>query len=120
MGISVYRKNTLTLELNCTDAEGDPADLTGYVVLFSVKAEDSCTGSADDSDAIIKGEFIMADPPTALPQGTYEISAEETDVTPGNYLIDTKYFFEGKEINSDSENFIVKAPGTNRGIPDVS
>lgn len=81
--LSAYRGDDKTWNLNFTDANGDPIDLTGSTVFFTVKVNKS----DPDSDAVISKSQSSHTNPTG---GVTSISLtnSDTNVKVGNYYYD--------------------------------
>lgn len=112
--ISIFRANTVNLDLNAT-TDDEPADLSGYTILFTVKPEKR-DETIDDDIAIIKKEFVLSDTPNAFPQATLFLTETDTNHPAGKYRFDTKYFIDEKIVNSTSDVFEILQPVTNRDI----
>jgi len=81
--LSVYRGDDKTWNLNFTDANGDPIDLTGATVFFTIKVNKT----DKDSDAIIsKDQSSHVDAVNG--QTTISLTDSDTDVRVGNYHYD--------------------------------
>lgn len=81
--ISVYRGDDKTWTLNFTDTNGDPIDLTGATVFFTIKVNKT----DKDSDAIIsKDQSSHVDAVNG--QTTISLTDSDTDVRVGNYHYD--------------------------------
>jgi len=81
--LSVYRGDDKTWNLNFTDANDDPIDLTGATVFFTVKVNKT----DKDSDAIIsKDQASHVDAVNG--QTTIVLTNSDTDVKIGNYYYD--------------------------------
>lgn len=84
--IEIKRGTTLPIDVNITDANGDPIDLTGATVYFTAKTAESDV-SLDDSTAAIKKDVTVHTDPA---QGETKITldADDTTINPGNYYYD--------------------------------
>jgi len=81
--LSVYRGDDKTWNLNFTDANGDPINLTDSTLFFTVK-----TNKSDlDSDAIIsKSQSSHSDPTNGVT--SISLTNSDTNVRVGNYYYD--------------------------------
>ena len=81
--LSAYRGDDKTWNLNFTDANGDPIDITGSTVFFTVKVNKT----DKDSDAIIsKDQSSHVDAVNG--QTTISLTNSDTDIKVGNYYYD--------------------------------
>lgn len=59
--LEVVRGTDADFQLTWTDSDGNPVDITGYTMLFTVKPSGS--DAADDSDAVIKKSWTSHEDP---------------------------------------------------------
>ena len=84
--IEIIRRDTQVWTVNFTDENGDPIDLTGGTVWFTVKKY-SKLGINDDVNEVIQKEITThTDPVNGIT--TIELSSVETDVDAGEYWYD--------------------------------
>ena len=109
--ITVYSGNDVTLTLTFTDANGDPLDITGYTVFFTVK--DNYT--QQDDKAFVAEEVTSHTNPTG---GITTISISRTNLNrrPGVYVYDIQTKDTGANIStvtSDDFEILPKSTSAN-------
>mgnify|MGYP001813682803 CR=1 FL=1 len=110
--LTIRRGDTVTLPLTFTDSNDNPIDITGWKVYFTVKKRDD--EAVDDSEALIVKDVTVHTDPTG---GITEIAltAEDTNVLPGNHLYDIQYKTATSDIKTvTSGNALVKKDVTRR------
>ena len=89
--ITIIRGTDNSIKLNFTE-NGEPFDITGYEVLFTVKAE--CKIGKDDDEALItKNITVHSDPEQG--ESTLNLSSDDTDIPAGNYYWDLRLIKDG-------------------------
>lgn len=85
--LSIIRGTDNNIKVNFTE-NGEPVDITGITLLFTVKAKCDIN-SSDDEDALIQKNITEHTDPT---QGETEIILDntDTDIPAGNYLWDLR------------------------------
>lgn len=108
--MSIIRRDDVTFDLTFTDVDGDPIDLTGATVFFTVKKKLS---DADD-DAVIEKEITSFDDPDSG-IATLILSATDTNIPAKNYVFDIQLKTADNKISSSlSANFFVSQDVTIR------
>ena len=109
---TIKQRNDVSRDLNFTDKDGNPIDLTGATVYFTVKSAYDTDNT--DSTALIQKNITSHTNPTAG-QTVLNLSETDTDVAAGKYLFDFKLKTAiGAETNYDPETFIVQEVITRR------
>ncbi len=88
---SVIRQDSDIFTVPFVDNVGDPIDITGWEVRFTVRTVVPATTITDDTDAAV---IISAE--ATIPTGTdglaeFNISPTDTDYDPGEYVYDIQY-----------------------------
>lgn len=83
MNLTLIRRDDVDLDVTFTDKDGEPIDLTGCTVFFTMKRKVSDT----DEDAIIQKEVTSHTDPTAG-ETRISLTNDETDITPRHYFYD--------------------------------
>ena len=115
--ITVFRKNDITLTVTFTDkVTGDPIDITGWTIRFTVKLSRMMNKDTDDTDAnaIIKKDITAFAAPTT---GVAEVPLSDSDLDQ-----DAKtYFYDFKSLDDLSNDltlltgeFVILQGVTNR------
>ncbi len=81
-----FQGNTVTLNLAFTDSDGDPVDITGYTIYFTLKENKY----DDEADAIITEDVTTHVNPTGG-ISKVELSAEDTAELQETYYYDLVY-----------------------------
>lgn len=89
--IQVIRGDDVTLNLTCKDNDGNPIDITGYTVFFTVKENIN----DPDADAVISKQTTSHSNPTA---GITTIDLSETDTDQCEAVYD--YDFQLKDSSN--------------------
>lgn len=95
--IDIIKRDDSAFQLTFTDINGDPIDLTGGIVFFTVKKHKIDT----DDDALIVKDIEAADidnPEDGIVILT--LSAEETDIPVGDYYFDVQLKTNEDKISS--------------------
>lgn len=101
--MQVIRRDDVTFDLTFTDVDGDPINLTGTTVFFTVKKK----SSDPDDEAFIEEEITVFDDPTSG-VAQLQLSAAQTDIAAGRYLFDIQLkTVDGKIASSSVGNFFV-------------
>lgn len=106
----VYRGESRTLSLTFTDENGSAIDITGYVILFTVKA--ALDTDATDSNALISKSGTITDAANGL--ASISILSTDTLIEAGTYYYDIKYVNGASEDILGVGKFKIKLPVTNR------
>ena len=113
--ITIIKGTDNTFALTFTDVNGNPVDLTGHTVLFTVKTSQGINEvDPNDNDAIIAATASLNSVPT---QGgaTIVLSNKDTNIPAGEYLYDIRVVSNAGIItNVQKSAFIVHNPVTNR------
>lgn len=114
MGLTVIRGDTKTYNLTFKDSDGDPIDITGYTVFFTVKSKPD--NQLDDASALISKTIENhTDPTNGVTQ--IALSPDDTNISSGNYLYDIQIKDAAGGIHTPSmypDNFVIKADITRR------
>ena len=89
--LSIIKSTDNSIKLNFTE-NGEPFDITGYEVLFTVKAE--CKIGKDDDEALITKDITVHSNPEQG-ESTLDLSAEDTNIPAGNYYWDLRLIKDG-------------------------
>lgn len=110
MSMTVTRRDDVVFEITFTDVDGEPIDLTGATVFFTVKKRLSDV----DADAVIEKEITVFDAPET---GVAELALDTDDTN----IVATSYFYDiqlkdtnGKIVSSGRDKFIVNQDVTIR------
>lgn len=114
MALNVDRGTKYAISGTYLDEDGDPVDITGSDIRFTVKSVEWDT-DADDSEALITKTASITD----AEAGEYLITLtpEDTYVDKGKYFYDIKIDVAGDASDIkllDKGRFVVKASPTNR------
>lgn len=108
--LEVIKRDDVDFELSFTDVDGNPINLTGSTVFFTVKKNKTDV----DNDAVIKKEITSFDDPTSG-VALLELSKSDTDISPRSYYFDVQIKDSGGKISSSSVGrFIVSQDVTIR------
>ena len=81
----LYRGDTKTITVTLKDNEGDPVDITGDTIYFTIKT--SIDDVVDDSTALVKKDITThSDPTNGV--SVIQLSPTDTNIKPGNYFFD--------------------------------
>lgn len=95
--LEIVRGDDTAIEVTFTDkATGDPIDLTGSTVMFTVRADRDDT---DDENAIIKVDVTVHTDPTAG-QTVINMTHEDTAVQTGNFFYDVQYVDTANKVQT--------------------
>lgn len=109
---TIKQRNDVSRELNFTDKEGNPINLTGATVYFTVKSAYDADNT--DTSAVIKKDITSHTSPTAG-LTTLTLSETDTDIAAGKYICDFKLkTASGAETNYDTIEMVVKQVVTRR------
>lgn len=87
--IQINQGNDETIQLAFTDQNGNPIDLTGCTVFFTVKAQQKLGSDPADSEAVIK-KTLTSIPNPAQGIANLVLTNSETNIPPGSYFYDIK------------------------------
>ena len=93
--LSIIRGDDVTIPVTFKDSDGDPINLTGSTVFFTVKNEKS---DADDDAVISKSITSHTTPASGITQVV--LTNEDTDVDPGSYFWDLQIKDSAGKIQS--------------------
>lgn len=79
--IEFIQKNDYSFEIEYT-RNGQPVDATGYLLTMVIKEE--LDKSEDDSNALMKKEFIIQSAPNGII--TVDLDSDDTNIVPGRYV----------------------------------
>jgi len=110
--IEVYYNNDKTLNLVFKDSAGDPIDITGWTIRFTVKEEFDLEGN--DTKALIKKDITIHSDPTNG-ETSIPITNVDNTVEPQLYKYDIKFDNgSGSETTFVEANYKVLSGVTNR------
>ena len=89
--ISIIKATDNSIDLTFTE-NGVAFDITGYLILFTVKAE--CKISKEDDEALITKNITVHSDPTHG-KSTLDLTAEDTNIPAGNYYWDLRLIKDG-------------------------
>jgi hypothetical protein len=93
--LTIIRGDDVTIPVTFTDSDGDPINLTGCTVFFTVKNEKS----DDDDDAVIsKSVTSHTTPASGITQVV--LTHTDTDIDPGSYYWDLQIKDSAGKIQS--------------------
>lgn len=95
--IEIIRRDDVSFNLTFTDVDGDPIDLTGATVFFTVKRK----LTDPDDEALIEKEIISFDDPE-LGIAVLILSNTDTDISPGKYFFDIQVKTSDNKISSSN------------------
>lgn len=104
MTLKVFRGDDKTWPLTFTDANGDPFDLTGYTIFFTVKEK-----KADvDADAVITKD-ITSHTDASGGISSLALTHDDTDIAVGYYIYDFQLVSgSGAVTTIEPDTFIVE------------
>lgn len=101
--MQVIRRDDVSFDLTFTDVDGDPINLTGATVFFTVKKRAT---DPDDEAEISKSITSFDDPTSGV--ALLELTTSDTDMSAGRYLFDIQLkTVDGKIVSSTAGNFLV-------------
>ena len=106
--LSLIKRDDVDLDITFTDKNGDPIDLNGCTVFFTMKRKLTDV----DEDAVIEKEITSHVDPT---NGETRVSLtnEETNIKPG-------YYFYDVQVEDEEAKIISSAVGQIRILQDVT
>jgi hypothetical protein len=108
--IKVFKNTTAIFPLTFK-RNGEPINITGQTILFTVKRK--LGGAQDDSDALILKN--ITDHTTPLEgKTTLTLTPSDLNIHPGTYLVDFKRIDGDAVVGYDYMDFIVKQTVTQR------
>lgn len=106
---TVIRGDSASFSIYFKDSAGDPIDITGWTVWFTVRKKKPGASIVNDDDADISKE-ITAQASFATGQAIVELSPEETDLDYGSYFYDVQYKkIDGTIKSADAGKYISQA-----------
>ena len=112
MNIKMKRGDTRTITATFVDSSGDPIDLTGGTVFFTVNASKNPT---DDTDAVIEKDITSFDDPTTGVQDITMSSSDTNSLDAGTYYYDLPFVSStGVVISNKTYKFIIEPDITRR------
>ncbi len=108
--ITIFRGDTVNLDITVTDSDGSAVNITGYTFFFTCKTNNDDS----DDDALIKKDVTSHTNPTG---GITRItlSKTDTDVTIGNHYYDIQMKdLSGNITTLTADRFIVEQDITTR------
>lgn len=109
--ITIIRGDSRNIDVTFTGGDGEPLDLTGGTVFFTVNADNA---PVNDNDAAITKDITSHTAPTAG-ESRIVLNAVDTDIAPGNYFYDVQFKDASGNITSQEQGkFLVNADITRR------
>lgn len=97
MRLSIIRRDDVELDFTFTDINGDPVNLTGCTVFFTVKRRRTDV----DADALItEEETVFSAPATGV--ATLTLDRTQTDIPAGLYHFDVQLRDSANKISSST------------------
>lgn len=106
--LNLIRRDDVDLDITFTDKDGEPINLTGCTVYFTMKKKKTDL----DDDAIIAVEVTAHSDPTAG-ETRVSLTNVQTDVTP-------RYYFYDVQIKDTDDKIISSSVGQIRILQDVT
>ena len=103
--MTIQKGNPYSATITITNSDGTPYDLTGKVVLFTVKKMNDTSTDITDSTALIKSTTTHSAPPTAGIT-VLSLTAANTNISVGEYKADVR-IYSGLGVKLNSETFTV-------------
>jgi hypothetical protein len=105
--ITLIRSDTYDFNITFKDSAGDPIDITGYEVWFTVRTGLPKTTVTDDTDATISKSYTNGGATGII---TVSLSSEDTDINAKTYKYDVQYKKPDTTLKSSGAyDFIVAA-----------
>lgn len=98
----INRRDDVDLELSFIDIDGNPINLTGATVFFTLKKRKTDL----DDDAVIKKDITSFDDPTSG-IALLELSKSDTDISPRKYYFDAQIKDSGGKIASSGVGILI-------------
>lgn len=108
--LSIIKQTDQTIKLNF-DEDGEPLDITGYEILFTVKKQEEI--KEDDDVALISKDITEHTDPT---QGETELvlTNEDTNIEAGKYYYDIRLVKDGKISQTEKDEIEIVENVTKR------
>lgn len=101
--MQIIRRDDVAYDITFVDVDGDPINLTGATVFFTVKRKLTDV----DADAVIEKEITVFTTPL-LGVATLNLTNSETNIAPGDYFFDIQLkTVDGKIASSVAGKFFV-------------
>lgn len=100
--IEFIRRDTVTLTITFTNQDGDPIDLTGSTVFFTIKDRPD----DPDSEALLATSWTSHTDPTAG-RTSVTLSTTQTNIEPDAYFYDFQVRESGGAIQSTKKGQII-------------
>jgi len=105
--ISIIRGDNYSFNIVFTDLSGDPKDITGYTIWFTVRASIPKVTVENDDDATISKIYTNGDATGIIP---VELTGTDTDLKIKTYKYDVQYKKpNGKVYSSGANDFTITA-----------
>jgi len=109
--IEIFRGDNKTYEVTVVDADGDAFNLTGALIIFSVKSSNNDATykiqlSTDDA-----AEIEITDAAGGIFK-IYIVPGDTNDYTPVKWIYDVEVQISGKTYTIITDNFVIKADVT--------
>lgn len=107
--MKIIRRDDTDFEICFRDKDGNPVDITGGTVFFTVKKNLFDT----DNEAVIKKEItVFQDPTDGI--AILQLTKNDTDIVARDYFYDIQLVLNDKVTSSDRGEFVVRQDVTVR------
>lgn len=112
--INIMRGTTQVFTINFLDSSGNPINISGYTIYFTVKAPNNIGNESDitDTEAVIQQSAVLTNPSGGV--ATVTLSSSQTSIDAANYLYDIKTISGSVISATQNFDFIVMDPVANR------
>lgn len=108
--LSIIRGDTRSIVVTVKNSAGSTVDITGGSVFFTANATEAPT---DDTEAVIQKD-VTSHSDAANGESTILLTADNTDVTPGDYYYDIQYVDSGGAVSSRKQGTLEVLADTTR------
>ena len=109
--IDIVRGDTRVITATFLESAGDPINLSGGEVFFTVNADSEPT---DDTEAVIQKDISSFSTPTTGVL-SFTLSASDTNITPATYWYDVQFVSGAGVVTSlPKDKFIIRSDITRR------
>ena len=110
----VIRGDSDDFTITFQDSNGNPIDITGYTVWFTVRSSMPSTSVSDDSDAVISVKNTTHSAPL-FGESLISVSPDDTNIDPRTYYYDIQYKKPDGSIHSTGHYKYVVVKDVTRG-----
>jgi len=86
--LTIYRGDNKTWTIAFTDDAGDPIDITGYTLFFTVKNKGCYQDDSADTNALIEKDVTVHTNPTGGISAVSLVPADTNTIEPDDYIYD--------------------------------